>query len=66
MKTECTQEPFGFHPLNQRELRGQLDGGAITSDAEGLQACCCGRSRSGQKSSANSRVALPPIGIRNW
>jgi hypothetical protein len=36
MKTECTQEPFGFHPLNQREIRGQFDGGAITSDAGGL------------------------------
>jgi Transposase DDE domain group 1 len=36
MKTECTQEPFAFHPLNQREVRGQFDGGAITSDAGGL------------------------------
>ena len=36
MTTECTQEPFPFHPLNQREVRGQFDGGAITSDAGGL------------------------------
>ena len=36
MTTECKQEPFPFHPLNQREVRGQFDGGAITSDAGGL------------------------------
>src|SRR5260370_35747559 len=36
MTTECTQEPFPFHPLNQREVRGQLEGGSITSDAGGL------------------------------
>ncbi len=36
MTTECTQEPFPFHPLNQREVRGQFDGGSITSDAGGL------------------------------
>src|SRR2546427_4175114 len=36
MTTECTQEPFAFHPLNQREVRGQFDGGSITSDAGGL------------------------------
>src|ERR1035438_1018061 len=36
MTTECNQEPFPFHPLNQREVRGQFDGGAITSDAGGL------------------------------
>jgi hypothetical protein len=36
MTTECTQEPFPFHPLNQREIRGQFDGGSITSDAGGL------------------------------
>jgi hypothetical protein len=36
MTTECTQEPFPFHPLNQREVRAQFDGGAITSDAGGL------------------------------
>jgi len=36
MTTECTQEPFPFHPLNQREERGQFDGGSITSDAGGL------------------------------
>src|SRR5450755_2410757 len=36
MTTECSQEPFPFHPLNQREIRGQFDGGAITSDAGGL------------------------------
>src|SRR5665811_988398 len=36
MTTECKQEPFPFHPLNQREVRGQFDGGSITSDAGGL------------------------------
>src|SRR5580693_7624083 len=36
MTTECSQEPFPFHPLNQREVRGQFDGGSITSDAGGL------------------------------
>jgi hypothetical protein len=36
MTTECTQEGFPFHPLNQREVRGQFDGGSITSDAGGL------------------------------
>src|SRR5260370_4615497 len=36
MTTECTQEPFPFHPLNQREVRGQFDGGSITSEAGGL------------------------------
>src|SRR5580704_639881 len=36
MSTECSQEPFPFHPLNQREIRGQFDGGSITSDAGGL------------------------------
>jgi Transposase DDE domain group 1 len=35
MTPECTQEPFPFPPLNQREVRGQFDGGAITSDAGG-------------------------------
>ncbi|MGA3093124.1 MAG: IS1380 family transposase, partial [Terriglobales bacterium] len=33
---ECNQEPFPFHPLNQREIRGQFDGGSITSDAGAL------------------------------
>jgi hypothetical protein len=36
MTTECSQEPFPFHPLNQREVRGRFDGGSITSDAGGL------------------------------
>jgi hypothetical protein len=36
MTTECTQEPFPFHPLNRREVRGQFDGGSITSDAGGV------------------------------
>ena len=36
MTTECNQEPFPFHPLNQREVRGNFDGGAITSDGGGL------------------------------
>jgi hypothetical protein len=36
MSTECNQESFPFHPLNQREVVGRFDGGAITSDAGGL------------------------------
>jgi hypothetical protein len=36
MPTECNQESFRFHPLAQREVRGEFDGGAITSDAGGL------------------------------
>src|SRR5215469_9435744 len=34
--TECNQDFFRFHPLNQREIRGRFDGGAITSDGGGL------------------------------
>jgi len=36
MPTECNQEPFQFHPLIRRAVRGRFDGGAITSDAGGL------------------------------
>ena len=36
MSTECSQFVFGFHPLKQREIRAQFDGGAITSDGGGL------------------------------
>ena len=36
MTTECNQESFSFHPLFQRQVRGQFDGGAITSDGGGL------------------------------
>jgi hypothetical protein len=36
MRTECNQFVFGFHPLKQREIRAQFDGGAITSDGGGL------------------------------
>jgi hypothetical protein len=36
MPTECNQESFEFHPLNQRQVVGRFDGGAITSDAGGL------------------------------
>jgi len=36
MSTECNQFVFGFHPLKQREIRAQFDGGAITSDGGGL------------------------------
>jgi len=34
--TQCNQESFEFHPLNQRQVVGQFDGGAITCDAGGL------------------------------
>src|SRR5665811_1922912 len=36
MTTECNQFVLGFHPLKQREVRAQFDGGAITSDSGGL------------------------------
>ena len=36
MRTQCNQESFEFHPLAGREVRGQFDGGAITSDGGGL------------------------------
>jgi hypothetical protein len=34
--TECNQDFFPFHPLNQREVRGNFDGGCITSDGGSL------------------------------
>ena len=36
MATECNQECFEFHPLNQRQGVGRFDGGAITRDGSGL------------------------------
>ena len=36
MPTHCNQECFAFHPLLGREVRGQFDGGASTSDGGGL------------------------------
>ena len=36
MQTQCNQESFPFHPLKERQVVGQFDGGAITSDAGGL------------------------------
>lgn len=36
MTTECNQQSFEFHPLNERQVVGRFDGGAITSDAGGL------------------------------
>ena len=36
MATECTQVGFEFHPLKQRQIRAQFDGGTITSDGGGL------------------------------
>jgi hypothetical protein len=36
LPTQCNQESFEFHPLAKREVRGQFDGGTITSDAGGL------------------------------
>jgi len=36
MPTQCNQESFQFHSLFRREVRGQFDGGTITSDAGGL------------------------------
>lgn len=36
LQTECNQESFEFHPLNQRQVVGRFDGGALTTDAGGL------------------------------
>lgn len=36
MSTECNQFGFGFHPLKQREIRAQFDGGAITTEGGSL------------------------------
>ena len=36
MSTECNQFVFGFHPLKQRDIRAQFDGGAITTEGGGL------------------------------
>ena len=36
MNTECTQIGLRFHPLNERAIRAQFDGGAISSDGGGL------------------------------
>jgi len=34
--TQCNPESLKFHPLDRREVRGQFDGGTISSDAGGL------------------------------
>ena len=36
MPTQGNQESFQFHPLARRPVRGQFEGGMITSDAAGL------------------------------
>lgn len=36
MSTECNQFGLGFHPLKQRDIRAQFDGGAITTEGGGL------------------------------
>ena len=36
MPTECTQDCFPFHPLKRRAVRGNFDGGTITSDGGSL------------------------------
>ena len=36
MATECIQKSFTFHPLRNREIRAQFDGGAITTEGGGL------------------------------
>ena len=36
MATECIQKSFRFHPLRNREIRAQFDGGAITTEGGGL------------------------------
>jgi hypothetical protein len=36
MTTECSRVGLEFQPLNERQIRAQFDGGAITSDGGGL------------------------------
>jgi len=36
LRTQCNQESLQFHPLFRRAVRGQFDGGTITTDAGGL------------------------------
>ena len=36
MKTDCKQTSLEFHSLNQRQVTGRFDGGAISSDGGGL------------------------------
>jgi hypothetical protein len=36
MNTECSGKGFEFHPLGQREVRANFDGGTITSNGGGL------------------------------
>jgi len=36
LPTLCSQEFLKFHPLEKCEVRGGIDGGAITSDVGGL------------------------------
>jgi hypothetical protein len=36
MSTECNGKRFEFHPLGQREVRADFNGGTITSDGGGL------------------------------
>ena len=36
MSTECKTESVQFHALGSREVRGQFDGGDISSDGGGL------------------------------
>ena len=36
MNTECKTESIQFHALGSREVRGQFDGGDISTDAGGL------------------------------
>ncbi len=55
MATECTQVGFEFHPLNQRQLRAQFDGGTITSDGGGLLL------REVEKRTGNSASSLPAL-----
>jgi hypothetical protein len=36
LRTQCNQQPYQFHALFRREVRGRFDGGTITTDAGGL------------------------------
>jgi hypothetical protein len=37
MQTECSAKPSGFAPVEGRPVVAEFDGGAVTSDAGGLQ-----------------------------
>ena len=47
MNTECKTESIQFHALGSREVRGQFDGGDISTDAGGYP-CCYEKQKNGR------------------